>query len=243
MPQNQDDPHKMFDLPKSDPPKKTKPTDAAPSMEDLLKRMDEQDKQFQRLQSENDVLRRSNMQLMAQPRSAPQPAPAPAKETPLPNPMDDPDAYAREVQRRADAHAKQQIEEFQQQQKSSQQTSAQLEQLWSEFSERYENLAEHEGLVEYAAGKVVKAASARGVDVDSYIFNARDQFFEDVAAEMKKVLPEPEPENKGNAEPNRTGGMFGGQESGGRPEEEDGPKDGTDLFSQLHQMQREAKIF
>jgi hypothetical protein len=161
----------------------------------------------------------------------------------------DPEAYNLEINRRMDARIDQVVTSVSDKFKPQENDNSRVDALWEEFAEEYEDYAEHQDRVEFAATKVVQRASKKGVNLDAYMFTTSDQFFQDVTREMDKTFPkpvkeEPKLEQKGpeDGEELRTGGIFGGAESGGKPAA--GAKDdGGDLLTDLQDLQKASGFF
>ena len=81
------------------------------------------------------------------------------------------------------------------------------------------------------------------------MFVSRDTFFDDVAAEVRKLggIEDDEDGGKGNDEPieddGRTAGIFGGQESGGKPNAGTVAKKPGDMIKDIKDLQRASKFF
>ena len=230
-----------------EPVKKDEPK--APDVDALIARMD-------RLETDNQTLQQSNLALMSTPRQQYEPLPAPVAATPgimegLPDPVSEPEGYGKELERRIvdriDSGIAQKSSALDQQQK----TSGRIEALWGEFNEhpKYKDYAENVDQVEFAATKVAKRAEAKGLNIDKYMFTTSEQFFSDIAVEMDKTFPKApvddkkgdEPKDKGEEE-ERTGGIFGGVESGGKPVQ-DTKAEAGDMLEDLTDLQRKTEYF
>lgn len=202
-----------------------------PSMADVLARLDAVEARNKQLEETNATLQRSTMQLMAAPpvaQAVTSPVNTPAKDT-LPDPTEDPQGYAKAVEARAEANARALVENERNRDRSAQTQKERTDQLFADFGKKYPDIAKHKGRLEYVAGEVVKKAIARGVDGQKYIFQASDMFFDDVAkayseefgeAPKKDTTPDGDSDpvsGDENDETNRTGGIFGGLESGHAP--------------------------
>lgn len=150
------------------------------------------------MEAELAALRRTNTALMAQNGGYTAPAGgslAPQKEVEadfsgLPDPVTAPEEYQKEVAKRISAQIRAQQEQENAaraaQQDAQASRDAQVNALWSDFEEKYPDLAAHRDIVEVVAVSVANKAKAKGIDVQRYMFAASDQYIEDVAAEMKK---------------------------------------------------------
>lgn len=174
--------------------------------------------QIAKLSQDLDTQRSTNMALLTQP-IIETPAAAPQLDmTKLPDPTIDPEAYASEVARRTTAYIGQVDQQRQRGAQQAQTKNSRVEALWDDFGSKYEAYAGDPEKVEYAATKVAQRAQKRGMDVDKYVFGASSVFMADVAAEMDKLWGKPEEaDDLPDEEDNRTAGIFGGQESGGKP--------------------------
>lgn len=117
-------------------------------------------------------------------------APAEADFSNLPDPVTDAENYHKEVAKRITVHLKAQGDADRAAQAAQQEAqasrNAQVANLWAEFEEKYPDLAEYKDMAEFAAISVANRQRAKGVDVQRYMFQASEQYIEDVAAEMKK---------------------------------------------------------
>lgn len=102
--------------------------------------------------------------------------------------------------------------------------------------------------MEFVVDKITKKASRRGVDVNRYMFGAGDQFFDDIVKTYDETFgaikadgksEEPAPKGGEEEDENRTGGIFGGVETGGRPTGGADEKPG-DMIEDLHALQKKS---
>jgi hypothetical protein len=169
----------------------------------------------------------ANRAMMAQPlvQAAPQ---APKMDmTNLPDPTLEPEAYASEVARRTTAYIGQVEQQRAAAAGAAQSETRRVDALWEDFTEKYPQYADKNDQVEYVATKLAQRAAARGLDVNKYVFGASGVFMSDVAKEMEKVFGKADTDTEAeDDEPdNRTAGLAGGQESGGRAVKPDeGPR-------------------
>jgi hypothetical protein len=174
-----------------------------------------------------EQMQQTNMTLMMRPegpaqqfQSAPPAAPAPE---PLPDPLDDAEGYANALSKRIT----QQVAESQMATQSQQQQQAAAQSkyndLWENFQIVHKDYANDFRRVKYAANIAAENVAKRGIDVEKYMFTYSDQFMNDVTSVMDEIFGKPgakpnDPPVPGlPTEPARTGGMFGGTDSGGRP--------------------------
>lgn len=175
----------------------------------------------------------------------------------LPDPITDPDKYASELTRRIESKVQNVTSAFQQQQTERQNMDQKIKTLWDTFTEQNPDYAADVEGIEFATMKVTREAQARGVDLNRYMFQNPERFYADVRAKYDAVfgdgeetdpLPEPvQPRRRGRkaaadtADNSRTGGIFGGSESGNRPGPQ-APKPG-DMIADIHALQRNSPYF
>ena len=104
--------------------------------------------------------------------------------------------------------------------------------LWTAYQEDYADYAKHEARVRTAASMAIEQMQKRGRDAQALMKRSPDLFFKEVNKVYDKEFGAPEPSGeagggKGSEEDDdetqRTAGLFGGQESGGRAQK--GKKD------------------
>lgn len=162
----------------------------------------------------------------------------------LPDPIEESEKYGIMLAERIAAHTKAVTEAAQNSMRSEQSQEKQIEELWEGFGKKYSDLAEDQDRVEFAATKVAKEAKAKGMDVSKYMFVTRDQFYADVAKKHEELFGKPSDgdDNDTPEEPDRTAGIFGGMESGGRPATGKQPPQG-DMIKDLQDLQRKGGYF
>lgn len=186
------------------------------------------------LETQTASLKGANDALMAQfDRPAPKIDPQPKGPTTLPDPMLDAEGYGRGLEERIVGRLDAQRAAERAQQEEARRLEQQSNQLWETFSTRYPEYKEFPDRVEFVASRVSEAAAKRGVDLRRYMLQTPDQYLADVATEYQKVFGE-----KKDPEPNRTGGVFGGLETGGRPSPSANPPEAGDMIADIHAMQR-----
>lgn len=144
----------------------------------------------------------------------------------------------------------------------------QADRLWNDFSTQYPDWAEYGDIVQVVAKQVVEREQAKGIDGQTYILGNTPTFFRDVEAELKKrygrliedaeAEGEEEPEGHehhaiaprrgapvdNDLDDGRTAGVFGGQESGGKPSRgRQAPAAGADMISDLQAMQMKTGYY
>lgn len=140
----------------------------------------------------------------------------------LPDPTADPDGYAKEMMARTMKviESQRNYDQWVAEQQSDAQTRNAA--LWQDFQSNYPDYAGDFDKVEIAATRVAKRAAARKIDVEKYMYGQSDRFMKDVVKEMETFFGKPakaDPDDTpDDDEPEiRTAGMFGGNESGGKP--------------------------
>lgn len=133
----------------------------------------------------------------------------------LPDPLVDPKGYAKEVATRTQAYYASQRAADQHAARQQQDESARYNQLWENFAKENEDYAGQQDLAEFATRKVVTQYAQQGVDVNRQMFGNTKQFFADVRGEMDRVTGK-KLKTEADDDDDRTNGMFGGMESGGR---------------------------
>lgn len=182
----------------------------------------------------------------------------------LPDPIADPKAYSEEMARRQGAYSKQLNDFYQEQRDVSARTQGTYQQLWSDFASQYGEYADDQEGVEFATQKVRNTLLKRGVDVDKYMFSQPDKFFKEITKtydarfgqpeESESLEPEPmqrrrQPaqrqavdRNPDDVQPNRTGGIFGGIDSGSGGRAAPIPPAG-DMMKDLRDIQRKTGYY
>lgn len=180
----------------------------------------------------------------------------------LPDPVTDPQGYAREIAKRGqEMIASQRNYDAWAAQRAKQSTDAYAS-VWNKFTTDHPEYASHEKLVQAAATSVIAEARSRNIDPNKLVLGDTDNFFEDVMKEMRDMAggdtifkADTEDEDEPNAgtggegaatggldedddgEDDRTVGVFGGQDSGGRPNPNPKPVD-TDMFAEIRKFQQ-----
>lgn len=145
--------------------------------------------QDERFQKQNDdfmkmLASRPNQQVQ----QVQQQASAPV-EQPLPDVLEDPEGYAREINTRAERNAQRIVTEQTSQLTNKYNEDRKYERVYAKFKTIDSKIAtENADLVEFIAVKKVKAAAAGGIDVNSYIFADEDRFASEVMNEVKQQL-------------------------------------------------------
>lgn len=188
--------------------------------------------------------RQTNMALMSQAPTVQKRPPAGIDTKGLPDPTLNPDQYAAEVSRRTAAYQKE-VTEYERHQAGQQQTEAQrLNALWEEFGENYEAYAGDEEKVSFAAQKVARRAQSKGIDLNKYMYQNSDQFMRDVVSVYDKTFGKPkvesEVEEETDDDESENAVVFGGIQSGGKPNTKDAPEGHDDMFADLKEFQQKG---
>lgn len=232
-------------------------------------------KQLSDLQTQMAETQRANMALMQQPQSwgqsqVTEPQYTDPNTIPLPDPAVDYEGYERALTQRIELRQAnvQKKTEFAAQRDRKQ--NDQVEDLYAGFTEKYPDYAEDRERLDFISLKLAKQAQKRGVDVSRYMFVTQDKFMSDVVTEYNKIFGEPETDDdnddqdtrRASSRPaprsrarnrnrqeegdvGRTGGVFGGSESGGRPsrsrnnDDENGPS----MIDDLQAIQRRTGFY
>lgn len=142
--------------------------------------------------------------------------------TGLPSPTESPEsaeAYAREIARRVNAAQEARLQAEREATSTRDQRTRQVEGVMDAFKAKHPSLAKDREVVEMFATRLLTQAQQKGMDPNKYMFNATDDFVEDLAASMKKVGLGASDETEDEEEEEtvgRTAGIPGGQESAQR---------------------------
>ncbi len=174
----------------------------------------------------------------------------------LPDPIDDREGFAVQLNDRIQATLATNLGQLEQRLATKASQETQSDQLWTDFAKTYPDYTGREGQVDYMSTKVVTEAIARGIDAHSYVFGNRARFFADVKTRLDEEFAPPvdpaaakgdkegDKGDKGAQDDNegRTMGMFGGNESGGKPAtpEPGSDEDPGDLIAELRDMQADT---
>lgn len=189
----------------------------------------------------------------------------------LPDPALDPNGYDAAVSKRMEIRLANDRRRQERDNQQKQDVQDKTDSLWAAFAEKYPDMSEDRERIDFVATSVVQAAMKRGVDPQRYMFVTQDKFLEDVAKKYAKVFGEPEVEdddfednsrrrsrqvdpaprsrararNRQEEDDNRTGGIFGGNESGGRPARQRDRDDeaGPSMIDDIQKMQRNSGFF
>lgn len=108
-----------------------------------------------------------------------------------PDPVQDPQGFIRFSQQAVELKAKYLQDRYQWEQSVIQRQASQMNHLWTDFNEQYENYAIDPDKVEIATDRVIRRAQSAGVELDAYMYNNRDQFYKDITKEMDKLFGAP----------------------------------------------------
>ncbi len=223
----------FFGAEADDTEKKTEDTDTvSPDVAKMQGRMDELSKQL-------DALRETNMTLMMQPDKAPAMVmPTAPKVEALPDLMEDPDGYAKALERQITARIEARMTMANAKATAEQSATTKYNDLWDDFKGTHKEYSEDFKRVQYAANQVAENIKKQGLDVEKYMFTNRKRFMEDVTKEMDSIFGKPGaamlPASDDAA---RTGGMFGGGDSVPKPDVEMEP---DNAFSDIREWQEKT---
>lgn len=229
------------------------PVRKGPSMEEMADQLAE----LQRQLSEQS---RSNFALLTQAPTSTQSNITGPEKVELPDVTVDPEGYAaavrKQIQNENDFNNRRANEENSRKQSMKERVDG----LWEDFGDQFPALAAKQDRVDFAAQKVIERANKRGLDVQKYMFVTSDQFLSDVADQMEKTFGTQEVDdeedftpsrrrsnqktarrsrNRDDDETSRTAGIFGGNESGGKPAGKRQQADeGPDMIADMQAMQK-----
>lgn len=213
---------------------------------DLQKQLDEMRSNYTKLQE--DLARVTTVQAAIVP-------PTPPKAMTydgLPDPVNDPAAYAMALGQRIRDEANSQRQYDQQNQSIINEREQKIEGLWEDFEGAYPEIAKDKEGMEFVTMKVAKKAKARGADLDRYMFVTQQKFMQDVAQEYGRIFgeddgesePAPKPRRRAREddEPTRTS-VFGGLEGGGRPSNPEPKHNEQGMVKELQDLQLQSGFF
>jgi hypothetical protein len=177
----------------------------------------------------------------------------------LPDPVTDPQGYAREIAKRGQEMIASQRNYDAWAATKQKQSATAYDTVWNKFTQDHPEYAAHEKLVKAAATSVIAEARSRNLDPNKLVLGDTENFFEDVMKEMRDMAggdtifkaeddtDETDDNNAGASgasletededDPDRTAGVFGGQDSGGRPNPSAKPVE-TDMFKDIREFQQ-----
>lgn len=214
------------------------PQPQGPTVESLMEK-------FEALQRQVEHAQLANLALTQAAPQAPQAPPALSFEG-LPDPLHDAEGYARALTQRIFQHSEATRQYEAQVAQQRQGNSDRYALLFEDFSIQYPELAEDEELLRIATQTAVDKVKRRGIDVDRYMFGNTPRFFSDVVKEHERLFGKRDTADagqEGNDGAHRTGGIFGGQESGGRPAPGRGQEKPGDMIKELQDVQRKLGLF
>lgn len=185
----------------------------------------------------------------------------------LPDPMASPEAYAKEMGARQQAYSKSLHNFYQEQDRANQSKAANYNQLWTDFATQNDSYAADMEGVEFATNKVRKTLERKGVDVNRYMLTNTDRFFSDITKAYDARFGAPEgddldvrqeptqrprqpaqrrtldhaSDDVSDQETQRTGGIFGGIDSGGNRAPPTPPP--GDMIKDLQDIQRKMGYY
>jgi len=193
----------------------------------------------------------------------------------LPDPALDPQGYDAAVGKRTEIRMDNKTKKDDFERKQAEDIKNKVNSLWTNFEDQYPEYVGDATLkerTEIAANFVIKAAVAKGVDAQKYMFGTQNRFLKDVAKKYDEIFGAPEALDDGyeddlparsrtaraSAARNssrrqrtedddvaRTGGIFGGDAGSGRrskPKDEDENGPG-DMIADIQKLQRSSGFF
>lgn len=164
----------------------------------------------------------------------------------LPDPVEKPQEFQQELQRRMantlqaqQQYVTKQFEQSQQQYQTQAQREKALDDLWNKFQSQYQDLAPKEALLRGAIQSESMVYRQRGLDPADGILQEPDQFMERVAARMRKELGVDD-NTTPSPTPNRTGGLAGGTSYNGASNS--GGKQPPGFLAQLKKAQADSGL-
>lgn len=213
----------------------------AAKVEDLIARMEQQEKEIKRLQEQNIALLSSPGGGGGGARTADIQAPQEPELNldGMPDQLVDPAKYNAELQKRIKTYNKE-MREFERQsaavaRKVAEAQGPQVNEaaLWEMYQEDHPTYAKNEAKVRTAVSMTIERMTKRGVDAMALMQRSPEDFFRKVNETFDKEFGAPEGDgaqgqdgrsrgDSGEEDDDdgdgRTGGMFGGQASGGKPD-------------------------
>lgn len=247
------------------------PNDNHPADDDKYAALE---KRMQALQDQLEESQRSQMALLTNPQTfrSQTTEQVTFKPKDLPDQSIDPDGFARTVSEntRAEFEANQRQRQLDADRNND--IKEKVDGLWEDFSEAYPELSEDQDKVEFVAAKVVKRAKRKGIDPEKYMFVTQERFINDVAKEFEKTFGKVESEDLDEEDAprsrrasardvparntrrrsreedddggDRTAGIFGGNESGGRPgRSKSNTDEGPSMIDDMQLLQRKTGFF
>jgi hypothetical protein len=232
-----------------------------PTVEDLQKQVADLAKQLERSNTERLATIAAGTPVFQQQTPLEQPQ---VDTSGLPDPITDPEGFNKGLNDRISRAVETAQRNVSIEQSNQQSIQQRADALWEDFSEKYPWLKDKQDLVEFVAGKVAQRAQGKGLDLSRYMFVTPDLFFGDVIKGLGDLgVTQPSDEDpdgasgdtpataqgapqrpaQGSEPPDRTAGLFGGQDSGGRPAkgaEQDTP---GDMLKDLKDLQRASGYF
>ncbi len=212
-------------------------TTATPDVAKLQGQVEALSKQLEQMQQDKMTL----MMQAGQPSVQQVPVPALEAPKPLTDPLQDSEAFANELADKIEKRVEARMNAATTQASAQQSATTKYNDLWTSFKSQHKEHAADFRQVQYAANLAAGDLTKRGIDVERYMFTYQDQFMQDVIAKMDEIFGKPG--TKVNEAPPkdpeaiRTGGMFGGIDSGGKPE---APMEPDNAFSDIRKWQEET---
>lgn len=207
------------------------------------------------LTSTVETLRQDNLRLTQAPiyNVLPPAQNQPAQGSQLPDPLEDPDSFANTLTARILETVGSQLAERDNAANYAADLDNKAATMWTDFQKQYPSWSSYEDRVGYVTNLVCNDAESKGLDLNRYMFNNRDQFFKDVNAKMVEVFGAPEDDDGSNSPSetatsgddgaSRTAATFPGSGSPmafERPTS--GPKPG-DMIKDIQDLQRKSGFY
>lgn len=115
-----------------------------------------------------------------------------------PDPIQEPQAYAKFVRDATQATIDYEKQAWAYQNRQQNTQANRLNDLWTTFSESHKEYAGNEDRIEVAASRAIQKALAKGVDTDKYMYEQSDKFMKDVVTEYDKLFGKPQAGEEGD---------------------------------------------
>lgn len=220
---------------------KNEPENKGPTVEQLQAQIADMNRKF-------DTMERTNLALMTQ---APQieqrqQQQTQVKDADLPDPTLDPVGYSKAIEARADRRINDFITDQRTKSDEASKGKQEYETVWNAFSTKYEDYAGDNDKLEFVTTRVLNDAKALGIDPKKYMTVSRERFFDDVVKKYDDVFGKPEGDGEETTQRDepaqRTMGIFGGLDSGGKPVAS-GKDQAGDMITDLQAMQKKSGFY
>lgn len=232
-------------------------------------------KQLTDMQNRLSEAERTNMALLTMPQGnrsqvTDQPMFVDPMTVKLPDPALDPDGFDAATARRNELRDQNRTSKAEFESRRKREQDDKVEDLWANFSSKFEDYAGDREKIDFVSIKLAKAAQRRGIDVERYMFVTQDKFMQDIVSEYNKVFGEPvvddnrdedredtrrsasrrdarsTPRRRNREEDvyeDRTRGVFGGNEGGGRARSGKDAETGPTMIDDLYAIQKGSGFY